>query len=403
MTRIRVLFPVLLDYLLAYVGFFSLLPVLPVLIGRFHPETGALYLGVALFVFSFFYKGGSLFLTRLLNRLPVRTSMAGGLVVAAVGFELLSLGVSPAATIACLVLAGLGVSVNALMARVYVAVALSEPSARNSAFAAIHVILNVAGAIGPIIANLLVGAGWSTPLVHLIAAGYLLSALVAALTVPAGLSPNPGDARKPISGGVLRTMVRDPGLRWLSIVTAVGGFLYGQFFSALSLHIVRLTESSALRASFFTLNAILVVALQIPVSALTNRGLNRGVAPLRYLAVGVLLFAATFATLGAVPSSVVVTYAAIALFSLAETFFTPLVNTAYAATSGELPVVEAFTMRQVAATAGESLGAFAGGALYLWAAGLGIESGYWLLVAALGLAVPVAQAWFRLGARPVHR
>lgn len=402
MNRFRVLFPVLLDYLLAYIGFFSLLPVLPLLIGGFHPGTGTLYLGIALFLFSFAYKGGSLLFTRMLNRLPVRSSMVGGLVVAALGFELLALGLSPTTTIACLVLSGLGVSVNALMARVYIAVTLTEPSARNSAFAAIHVILNVAGALGPMVANLMVGAGWSVPLVHLIAAGYLLSAVVAYATVPRGLMPSEKDARRPVSGRVLRTMVRDRVLRRLSIVTMAGSFLYGQFFSAVTLHISRLTESPGLRASFFTLNAVLVVAVQIPVSAYTNRRLTKGVPPIRFLIVGVLLFSTTFAVLAGAPSSLIATYVAIGFFSLAETFFTPLVNTAYAEAAGDLPTVEAFTMRQVAATLGESLGAFAGGALFLRAADLDASAVYWVFVTLLGLVLTVTQV--RLKSRePVLR
>jgi DHA1 family multidrug resistance protein-like MFS transporter len=275
------------------------------------------------------------------------------------------------------------------MARVYIAVALTEPSARNSAFAAIHVILNVSGALGPIIANLLVGYGWSKALLVGIALGYLVSAVVVALTVPADLHPGSGDERR-VTAGVFRTMLRDPAVRRLSVITAAGGFLYAQFFSALSLHITQVSDSPAVRASFFTANAVLVVVLQIPASAYTNRGLQNGIPPIRYLITGIGLFALAFGLLAVAADFVLVgTYLAVALFSLAETFFTPLVNTAYADVSAGLPTVEAFTMRQIAATAGESLGAFADATFFLEATERHVQPVYWLFVALIGAGVIV--------------
>lgn len=75
-------------------------------------------------------------------------------------------------------------------------------------------------------------------------------------------------------------------------------------------------------------------------------------------------------------------YVAIVVFSLGETVYAPMVNTAFVEASEGRPVVEALNLRQVAAATGEGLGAAAGGWLYWEMTSVGREPLYW---GALGL------------------
>jgi MFS family permease len=384
-SRMRVGVPVVVDYLLSHLGFFAVLPVLPLLIERLHPDTTPWFIGAALFGFNFAIRGASLFLSRLLHRSTVRGAMVGGLVLAGASFALVPVAPGPTGILACLLLAGTGISTNGLMARVYVALSLSSPATRNTVFSAVQVAVNVSAALGPIVANLLLGRDLDTLLMLGVAATYLLAAGVVLAAIPPRLRPGDQDLRPPLRLGVFRVVVADPLVRRVSLITAVGSFLYAQFFSAVVLQVAALTESAAWRASFFTANAILVVVLQIPVAAYTARRLSAGTSPFRFLLLGVAVFAAAFAVMGGAGGSIAGAMAAVGVFSLAETFFTPMVNTAFAEIPGDRPTVELFNLRQVAATAGEALGAFSGGALFLIAVEHQLRPLYWILLAVGGV------------------
>lgn len=103
------------------------------------------------------------------------------------------------------------------------------------------------------------------------------------------------------------------------------------------------------------------------------------------MGVGVAVFAASFAALGGAGQTLVGTLVAIAIFSLAETVFTPMVHTAFASLREGRSLVEVNNLRQVAATAGESTGSFAGGALFVLAAGNDAIGVYWGALAVLGV------------------
>ncbi|WP_373428667.1 MFS transporter [Streptomyces sp. B1I3] len=381
----RVLSAITLDYLLSHLGYFALLPVLPLLVPRLDPGAGAWSVGFALLALTFAVRGGSLFCGGVLHRAPVRGAMVTGLLLAAAGFGALPLVPGVWAIVACLVVAGFGISVNALTARAYVAVSLPGAADRSTVFSAIQVAVNVSAALGPVIANLLFGSSRHGVLLGLVGALYAVAAVAVTLTVPSGLRLSDGDARPPLRLGLLKAVVTDPAIRRVSLLAGVGSLLYAQFFSALALQIAGLTQSTALRSGFFTLNAVLVVALQIPVTLWMNRGLEHHAGPVRYLRIGLVVFAVAFALLGADSTGLITVFVALAVFSLAETVFTPTVSTAFAGLDGDRPIVEVFNLRQVATAGGESLGSFAGGTLFLLASAHGLLAWYWSALAAVGL------------------
>lgn len=389
----RIGLPVVLDYLFSHLGFFTVLPILPLLIGRLVPNASPLLVGSALFAFNFTVRGASLFCARVLNRTPVRRAMAAGLVLAACGFASLPFAPGPWGVISCLMVVGTGISLNGLMARVYVAKMLSGAADRNTVFSAVQVAVNIAAAVGPVIGNLFMAKDLIALVLSGAGAMYLLAAAIVLRCVPAGILPGAGEMREPLRLGLLRAIWADPMVRRVSIVTAVGSFLYAQFFSAIALHVADLTQSTFARASVFTLNAVCVVLMQIPVAVFTKKRLDAGASPLGFLAFGALVFVVSFAATAVIGSLLAGVFLTVVLFSLAETLFTPMVNTAFAAVPGNRPLVEIFNLRQIAATVGESAGGFAGGMFYLIAAKHHQVHLYWLALSVGGasLLAPVMR------------
>lgn len=382
--------PVVIDYLLSNLGFFAVLPVLPLLLTRLQAGTGAAWVGAMLLAFNFAVRGGSLLCNRILNNMPIRIAMAGGLLASSAGFSLLAVVPGQLGLLCCLVLAGFGVSVNGLAARAYVTMVVPQAEGRAAVFAAIQVAANISAAVGPVIASFLASEHQGAFLLWLVAGMYGLAAIFVMVAIRGGLRPRDVSSRKPHLAGLLSTIARDRGVRRVSLVTLAGSFLYGQFFSAFVLQVSQMTTSAALRASFFTVNAIAVAALQVPVARQTRRGLNRSMPALRYLLIGVAMYSAAYLIFGIAGSAVVGAFAGVAVFSLAETYFAPAVNIAYAEIAGERPVVEAFNMRQIAVSVGESLGSFCGGAIFLSAIAHGLRAEYWIILAIGGAGVSLA-------------
>lgn len=388
-----VLVPVVADYILSHLGFFTVLPVLPLVVQRLANGSKPVFVGAVLFIFTFAIRGASLFCAPLIHRALVNRSMSLGLCLASVGF--FALAVEPPAPVIplCLVLAGSGISINGLAARVFVAKMLARTVQRSVVFASVQVAVNVVAAVGPLIGNLLFGRGLVAWLLVGVATMYLAAAATVALMIPSGLRPSEGAMRTPARARLFRDILRDRVVRRLSALAATSAFLYAQFFSAVALHVVRVTSSSVERAAVFVLNAVCVAVLQAAVAALTRRPLATGVTPIRFLRIGLLLYAASFvvmSTAGWVYAGVI---GAVVVFSLAEAFATPMIDTAFTAIPGDRPLVELFNLRQIAVTCGESLGSFSGGALYLLAQTRGATALYWIALGAAGAAMAFAHRW----------
>ncbi|MEU2716301.1 MFS transporter [Streptomyces sp. NPDC007205] len=392
-SRNTIAAPVIVDFFLSGLGFYCVVPVLPTIIGILTRNPDPLLTGTALFTFTFAYKGGSLFCANTLQRLPVRTTTAGGLVIAGAGFLLLHGMTHPVGILACLVLAGLGVSANNISARVLVALTQAEPTARNTAFAYIQVAINVAAAVGPLAANLLLG-DHPRVLLPVIAGIFLLTASLMFVLVPRDLRPADSATRKPRGLRVVADMVRDPRVRTVSLLTLVGSVMYGQFFSAFAIHITHVTDSPTVRGAYYTMNAVIIVAGQVLVTRLTNRALGRGHTPGIILCVGIAVFGVSFLLLALPGPSIALTFLAVGVFATAEMVFSPMVSTAYAQLGGDRPMVEVFNFRQVNATLGESLGGFAGGALFTTLFQHRLGPAYWAGAALIGLATAAATAAF---------
>jgi hypothetical protein len=142
----------------------------------------------------------------------------------------------------------------------------------------------------------------------------------------------------------------------LPAVGARGGFfLYAQLSSTLPVHVAR-SSGPALIGLVFTLNALIVIGLQVPVTIFTERspGSDRHAVP-----TGLFLYGAGFAIL-AISSELPAVLACVFVVSIAECLLLPYVERDLAQRLHGRGLAAAFSLSAAAMGLGETLGATVG-------------------------------------------
>ncbi|MER6712612.1 MULTISPECIES: MFS transporter [unclassified Streptomyces] len=387
----RAIRPLLVQYVLAFTGYLSLTPVLAVLVRDGWHQSG-LVVGLALMVFSCSSRAGSIVLSPWIEgRSGVRVLLLANLVSGSC-FLTMSVAHSVLPLIVLLAAGGTGVSLNGLVVRSVVAEWTSGSPAQVTAFAKLNVMLNLAAAVGPLIGTAALDTDAPWRLMVVIAAGYYAAALSMLLVVrKEGKGFERGGKR--FSFRQYWTALRSsPFLRHVVLVSTVGWVLYAQMYSALPLHLFATTGSKLQVATYFTMSAIIIVVLQIPVSKGVARLMEaRGVALTTVIGTGLGCFAAAFAVLALSGGDPVATYAAVATFTLGEILFAPSVDTAFAKSRDESTggFVAVYTGKQFTLATGEGLGMLLGGGFFEYVRGVFSPTVYWAAFAAAGAAAAV--------------
>ncbi|MEU9119083.1 MFS transporter [Streptomyces sp. NPDC048506] len=389
------------DHVFGCLGLFSLMPVLGVLLSR-QTSGGSMVVGTGLFIYTAAAGISALLVNHWLPRFPYVVGMTAGLCLSALGFGLLPYVHGPVPLVALLAVAGLGVSIHFILSRVMIAELVTDDIGRHRIYSMLQIAVNIAAAIGPFAASLLYSTGSDGRLLlGLVALSYVLAAVSLLFGLPRGLRPPPTSGQWPISRAALMSVLRHRiGLR-VVVTTVTGSFLYAQFFSAFALLVAHEIRTGAVRAVLLAGPAVTIVALQTAVTAVVSRLMKRGLRPLVMLGSATLMFAAAMALLGFGLPVAVAAGVSVAVFSVAEMLFTPMVSTAFAG----LPIassLEAFNIRQVSWTLGEALGSLSGGALFLFCYEHGHQGTYWLVLAgvtAVGMPLLLLSARSRTDAQ----
>src|SRR5215204_4235951 len=123
-----------LDYLLANLGRFSLMPVMAILLASRGGDDGWITTGVGLFGFTLCSGLSALLAARLLPKLPYVVTLPGSMVFPAVGFGLLPFAGSPVTALVLLLVAGFGMSVHGVLVRVLIAEVVAGEVGRNKIY-----------------------------------------------------------------------------------------------------------------------------------------------------------------------------------------------------------------------------------------------------------------------------
>jgi MFS family permease len=197
---------------------------------------------------------------------------------------------------------------------------LVPPGQRVTAFAAYRMSLNAGFAFGPATAGLLAKHSFLWLFVG-DAATSVLYGIVAWFALPTGL-------RSERVGGTgfetLRVLRYDRRLRQALLAILAVGLVFVQVFSTMSLEITRDGFSAATYGLVISLNGVLIVLCELPMTTFTKRH-----PPRRMMALGFLLIGAGFAS-NALPRTVPLLVLTVILFTLGEMISMPI-SAAYVA------------------------------------------------------------------------
>jgi hypothetical protein len=389
------------NYLVLHLGFYSLAPILPILVKN-RLAGGAAEVGAVLFAYNSAIGYSCLVLTPWISRVRPRLGMVIGLSCTTASMVALVYVRSLAGIICVLAIAGSGLSVHFLLARTLLAEMIRSNSGLNSAYSMISLAANLAGAVAPVAATTIYAFAGPSAVLFVVAGCYLIATLLLLILIPADLTPLAASSRWPVSRATLRMVWRDTMSVRLIIVSIAVGFLYSQFFSSIALVITEFVSRGPAQGALFAINAITVIVVQIPMTRMIGRRLDRGMAPFSAMRVGLLMFSTAMLLLGLLLRTSLVLFATFSLmiiiFSVAETIYTPVRDTAFASMPAASQL-EAFNLRFIFITVGESVGALCGGALFLSLAGHGTGSDYWLVLGGAGLLVTLLASVIRVGGR----
>lgn len=388
-----------LDYLLTYVGYYGLLPLLAIFLTD---ELGAQpsELGLVLLLFTLAVRGSSVLVGASLDRAPLKIAAVVALLVAATAFALTSLASTPAQALPLLVLGGFGFSLHGVAARALLAEQVVDRTENLRAFALVNMFVNVAAAAGPLLGGLLLHRDRLRLAPLLVAIGCVAGALVVAAALPSRPRPlqlSDADESSPyfhrlfasrrVPFAVYGRLFADDGFRRLSLVNFVGWFLYAQLFSALPIYLFTTLDSNALLTTLFSLNGVLIILGQWPISSAIARRLaddRRAVPDVLVVAVGVLASSLLLVAASSVAPALL--YLAVVVFTVGEMMFVPTADSVYGGFADQGQLVSTYNGKKITMAAGEALGAFSGASVSLVVARLVAPSAYWLLVGGLALA-----------------
>jgi MFS family permease len=197
---------------------------------------------------------------------------------------------------------------------------LVPPNQRVTAYSAHRLAFNAGWAFGPAAAGFLAASSFLWLFVG-DALTSLLFGAVAWTLLPRGVRSANQEARWREAFSV---MVRDPDFRRVLLANLVVALLYQQMASTYSLHVTKLGFADTIYGALLSLNGVLVVCCELPLTSLTQR-----FSPRRMIALGYLLLGAGFAA-NAFAHTVPALVAAMTLFTLGEMVNAP-VTTAYVA------------------------------------------------------------------------
>jgi len=197
---------------------------------------------------------------------------------------------------------------------------LVPPGQRVTAFSAYRLAFNAGWAFGPATAGFLASRGYLWLFVG-DAATSVLFGIVALFALPRAVR---SQAQEKSWREALRVLVDDRSLRQVLTAVFIIGLIFFQLSSTFGLHVTRLGFSPATYGAILSLNGVLVVALELPLTLLTRR-----FPPRRVLAIGYLLIGIGFA-LNAFAGTVAALAGCMAIFTLGEMVSMPI-SSAYIA------------------------------------------------------------------------
>lgn len=270
-------------------------------------------------------------------------------------------------------------------------IALAPPEQRLMVFSLRNTAGNAGIAVGPMLGAWLVALNPAS-LFYVAAIMHAVFLVITVLFIQ-HIPGNPRAASKPFKG--MRKILGRPDAWWLVTATAVFWFLTSQFELSMPLEAAR-TAGALGPGIIYTLNAAMVITLQIPLTAVLQKrmapaiGLGYGIA---LTGVGMALMPLNLGLIGLV--------LAIAVFTLGELIISPLLDELPARLAPRGLAATALGLMSITAAAGGAAGQVLGGRSYEWAQVAGRNPTFWYGFGLSGcvFALFLLISWPRFAAR----
>jgi MFS transporter, DHA1 family, multidrug resistance protein len=353
-ARARALYVLLAATFLMWGGFFMVIPMIGL---HFISDLGwaASSIGLILAVRQFTQQGLTVFGGALADRFGVRVLILSGLLVRSLGFALMGFATDFVTLMLASLLAALGGALfdsprNAAIA------ALTEDSNRAKFYALGGVIGNLGMTIGPLLGTLLFKTGFTT--VALVSATcYILTFLLTSLLLPNVKTSSGGNPSKPLAG--LGVVFGDSRFVLFTVFLMGYWLMFSQFSIAISLAAVAVAHNKDAISWVYTLNALMSVVLQYPVS----RFLAGRVKSMQAVAIGMGVMALGIGSL-VFASNIVLFLGSLVVLGFGGVIATPNIQTTTAGLADPKLLGSYFGVNALSLAFGGGLGNLIGGTLY---------------------------------------
>ncbi|NOJ73793.1 MFS transporter [Paenibacillus alvei] len=373
----RSVFVICLDYLLTHLGYFMLIPVLALLLTKtlgYSLEEVAL----ATFIFTLSFRSGKFFTGPILDGLPPKTTIILGVFLAGFSFMVIGFVDSFIVLNLCLILVGLGISANGLAAKASISFLGSKDGNNLIYFSNINIFVNIAASVGPLIGTALLGTSLEQYIFQMTGAFYILAGITVLLLL----------RNTDIAGTRVRSVnfwasykevLMDRRYIKFLFFNAFGWFFYSQLFMTLPYFVSHTYQLENRLGVLYTLNALMVIFLQLVITSLVEKYLPEGKENYRLLT-AYLLFGISFLVAGVFPSFLML-FVTIILFTVAEMIFTPSVDTMVSTLCKPELRITYFSILGLSTALGEGLGSFIGLRLVDLFVQFGAPHWFWITMA----------------------
>lgn len=377
----------------AYSGLFSLFSV--ILTGQVS-ATSSLYVGLALGILSLFSRGSTIFIGNLIERSSTLSLTETGF-----GFIVLSLLLLQSAMKSFvgflfldLALLGLGLSLVNFALRGHILATVKDKKSQATLFSLVTMTANLGSAIGPLASNYIYKSFGQTLFFIVIIGLYVFSALLAPIVLAHHVFIRSEESSKQNTSSIVKTIkdsVKSSGTILAILAVFVGSIMNGQLFAGMALEFYSLSDSPVIRGLFYSIDALSVIALQMPVSKFISRGMTNGHNATSFIIKSLGVYGISFAIFACGVSSYWwICIVSLIVISIAECIYAPLINIALVEVQPDKPLVDILNYRLIIAAIGESVGSFLGGWIVPALRPAGMTPWYWCTLALVGIMPAIA-------------
>lgn len=260
-------------------------------------------------------------------------------------------------------------------------------------FGLVNLFVNLAAAFGPMIGTFFLGKEDYTFILLLVCSFYLVAFFLITFFLEGISQENQvleengeDEQRKFFLLEYFHLIFKDSEYRRMSFLNVIGWFLYAQLFTGIPLYLVEQFAVKTELGTFFTLNAILIIAFQMTISKFISKlQKDRGLRLDQFWGVSFLLFGISFFIAGLFGHLILFLYVAVAVFTFGEMFFTPITNAIFSAMAKPGKRSLYFNARSLSEAIGEGAGVYLGISVFHQFVSIGQPALYWMILGGVGI------------------